>query len=262
MEQWVRYQTADGVATVTLDRPDAMNALDEAVKEQLLAAVTEAAEDPAVRAVLLAGTGRAFCVGQDLRSHAKLLASSAEQVWTTVTDHYNPITLALATMPKPVVAAVNGVAAGAGAGFAFACDFRVAARTAGFNLAFAAVGLTADSGTSWTLQRLVGYGRATELLLRPRTIPAEEALALGMVHEVVEEAEVLGRATELVTELAAGPTTAYAALKESLAYSAAHPLPAALEREGELQIRCGTTEDHRNAVEAFLARGKPVFRGR
>ena len=262
MSDSVTYAVADGVATITLNRPDAMNSLDTPTKVLLRDTVQAAAEDTAVRVVVLTATGRAFCVGQDLKEHIDNVQSNPDAVWNTVPEHYNPIALALATMPKPVVAAVNGVAAGAGASFAFACDFRIVADNAGFNLAFTAVGLAPDSGASWTLPRLVGYARAADLLMRPRTISSADALALGLATEVVAPDDVLPRARELAASLAAGPTVAYAAVKASLAYGATHDLAASLEFEHEMQNRAGGTDDHLAAVTAFVAKEKPVFKGR
>ena len=258
----VSYDLREGVATVTLSRPEAMNALDTATKVALREAVSQAAEDPAARAVVLTGSGRAFCVGQDLREHAEALEHDPSEAWTTVRDHYNPVTLALASMPKPVVAAVNGVAAGAGAAFAFACDFRIVAETAGFNLAFANIGLTADSGASWTLPRLVGPARAAELLMLPETIPAQRALELGLATRVVPAVDVLPAATELAARLAAGAPIALGAIKRSLAYAASHSLEDALVYEQEMQTLAGTTRDHRNAVTAFARKERPTFEGR
>jgi 2-(1,2-epoxy-1,2-dihydrophenyl)acetyl-CoA isomerase len=258
----VLYDVADAVATITLNRPDAMNSLNTEIKDALRDAVQRAAEDEAIRAVVITGSGRAFCVGQDLKEHIDNVQSDPDAVWNTVPEHYNPITLALATMPKPVVAAVNGIAAGAGASFAFACDFRIVADKAGFNLAFTGVGLAPDSGASWTLPRLVGYARAVDLLMRPRTISSADALTLGLATEVLPVDEVLPRAREIATELAAGPTVAYAAVKASLAYAATHDLAASLEVEHEMQNLAGSTEDHLAAVQAFVAKEKPVFKGR
>lgn len=153
MSDSVTYGVSEGVATITLNRPDAMNALDIATKVLLRDTVQAAAEDDAVRVVVLTGTGRAFCVGQDLKEHIGLLeANNTEALWSTVPDHYAPIALALAEMPKPVIAAVNGVAAGAGASMAFACDFRILAEPAGFNFAFTGIALSCDTGISWTLR--------------------------------------------------------------------------------------------------------------
>jgi 2-(1,2-epoxy-1,2-dihydrophenyl)acetyl-CoA isomerase len=251
----------EGVATLTLNRPESMNSLSVALKEALLAAVRDAAADPAVRAVVLAGTGRGFCVGQDLREHVALLEADDPTPLSTVREHYNPLILALAGMPKPLIAAVNGMAAGAGAGLAFACDFRIAARAAGFLLAFANVGLTLDSGVSWTLPRLVGQARATALALLAEPITADSALEMGLVNAVVEPERVLATAQELAARLAVGPTAAYAAIKQSIAFAASASLADALAKEDELQTAMGRTADHRNATLAFVAKQQPTFAG-
>lgn len=255
--------TRDGaVATVRLNRPEAMNALDAPTKVALLESVTEVADDPSVRCVVLTGTGRAFCVGQDLREHARQQQEQDPALWHTVPEHYNPIALTLATMPKPVVAAVNGVAAGAGAAFALAADLRVLAASAGFNFAFTGIGLSADSGSTWWLPRLVGTARATQLLLQPRTVEAAECLTLGLAGEVVPDGELADRVGELAAGLAAGPTVAYGALRRALAFSAGHDLATSLGNEAELMHLTGATADHRAAVEAFLAKRPPRFEGR
>jgi 2-(1,2-epoxy-1,2-dihydrophenyl)acetyl-CoA isomerase len=256
----VEVTRSDAVTTVTIG--SARGSLDRATKDRLRDVLGEVGEDPSVRAVVLTGAGSTFCVGQDLREHAGALAADATAAWDTLRDHHNPIVTALATMPKPVVAAVNGVAAGAGASFAFACDLRLMATSAAFHLAFGGIGLSVDSGMSWTLPRLVGYGRALDLLLRARPIPASSALALGLAHEVVADDALPGRAAELAAQLAAGPTIALGAAKQALAYSAAHSLVDSLEVEAAMQTLAGTTEDHANAVRAFLAKEKPRFDGR
>jgi len=258
----VRYDVDGGVATITLHRPAALNALDLAMKTGLLGALSRARDDSAVRAVVITGSGRGFCVGQDLREHAALLEHGDYEVETTVREHFNPLTLGVATMPKPVIAAVNGVAAGAGAALAFAADFRLVAENATFLMAFAQVGLGADSGASWTLQRLVGYGRAAALLLLAEPFSAAQALDMGLVNAVVPAESLPAAASELAGRLAAGPTAAYAAIKEALAFSATADLAAALEREAQLQSRCGATADHRSATTAFVAKQRPVFTGR
>ncbi|EFL02469.1 LOW QUALITY PROTEIN: 2-ketocyclohexanecarboxyl-CoA hydrolase, partial [Streptomyces sp. SPB78] len=189
MADSVLYDVTDALATITLNRPDAMNALDTATKEALRDALQNAAADPGVRAVLLTATGRAFCVGQDLKEHVANLQRDRETgdggTMSTVREHYNPIVRAITAMPKPVVAGVNGVAAGAGFGFALAADYRVVADTATFNTSFAGVALTADSGLSFTLQRAVGHSRASDWLLFPRNISAREAYELGLVNRLV-----------------------------------------------------------------------------
>ncbi|MFC4032604.1 enoyl-CoA hydratase-related protein [Streptomyces polygonati] len=260
MADSVLYEVGDGLATVTLNRPEAMNALNTTTKNELRDALREAAADEGVRAVLLTAGGRAFCVGQDLKEHVEVLAAGGGL--TTVAEHYNPITTAIATMPKPVVAGINGVAAGAGAGFAFAADYRVAADTASFNTAFAGVALGTDSGLSWTLPRLVGAGRAADLLLFPRSVPAAEALSLGLVHRVVPAAELPAEALAVARKLAAGPTVAYAAIKAALAFGADHSLAEALAMEDVLQTRAGASQDHRTAVTAFVNKQAPRFEGR
>src|SRR3954469_19298031 len=182
----VLLDTSDGVATITLNRPQAMNSLDLATKELLLETLRSVADDAAVRCVVLTGTGRAFCTGQDLKEHIELLRSGAsDALFRTVDEHYNPIVSTLASMAKPVVAAVNGVAAGAGASLAFACDLRVASDKAKFAMAFAGVGLARDSGASGPRAGVVGLGRATELLLLGEPLGAARALELGVVTRVV-----------------------------------------------------------------------------
>jgi 2-(1,2-epoxy-1,2-dihydrophenyl)acetyl-CoA isomerase len=258
----VRHEVVDGVATITLDRPEAMNSLDLATKVALRDAVLAAAEDDAVRCVVLTGTGRAFCVGQDLKEHVGLLREGSDSPLSTVEEHYNPTVTALATMHKPVVAAVNGVAAGAGASLALACDFRIVADTAGFNLAFAGIGLSCDTGISWTLPRIVGHARATELLYFPRTVPAAEALELGLATQVVAPDRLAGAVAELAGRLAAGPTRAYGAIRRSLGTAAGASITEAVAFESSMMALTGATRDHRAAVDAFLAKERPVFEGR
>jgi 2-(1,2-epoxy-1,2-dihydrophenyl)acetyl-CoA isomerase len=273
--QPVLYDVEAGVATLTLNRPEAMNSLDVATKVALMEAVNAAADDPAVRCVVLTGTGRAFCVGQDLKEHMETLglrdpgtpdpavqAERADRLFRTVPDHYNPLVTALLTMPKPVVAAVNGVAAGAGASLAFACDLRLLAHGAGFNLAFAGIGLSCDTGSSWTLPALVGRSKALELLYFPRTIPSEECLELGLATKVVPADALAEEVRQLARGLAAGPTQAYGAIRRSVAHSASNDLASSLAFEAEMMAMTGATEDHRAAVESFVAKQKPVFEGR
>ncbi len=253
----------DGVATITINRPGAMNSLDVATKELLLETVRRVAADPAARCVVLTGTGRAFCTGQDLKEHVRILRSGdSAQLFDTVEAHYNPIVTALAGMEKPVIAAVNGVAAGAGASLAFACDLRVVADTAGFNLAFAGVALSCDTGASYHLPLLVGRARAMELLYFPRTVGAEEALALGLATSVVPADGLDAEVASLATRLAAGPTVAFGAMRAAVAHAAGHSFEEALAFEATMMNRTGATADHQAAVASFLAKEKPVFEGR
>jgi 2-(1,2-epoxy-1,2-dihydrophenyl)acetyl-CoA isomerase len=263
MTEPVRYEVREGIATITLDRPEAMNGLDVATKEALLGAVRRAESDDSARCVVLTGNGRAFCVGQDLKEHISILESSdAESLFRTVEEHYNPIVTTLATMPKPVVAAVNGVAAGAGASLAFACDFRILADRAGFNLAFTGVALSCDTGASWTLPRLVGRARAMELLYFPRTIGAAEALELGLATRVVEAEGLDAEVLALARRLADGPTVSYGAIRRSVEFSAGHGFAESLDYEASMMTLTGSTEDHRNAVTSFVNKQKPTFTGR
>lgn len=249
------------VATITLNRPAARNALTAGMKTELLAVLRRCSSDTAVRAVVLTGAGQAFCSGQDLREHAGLL-ESGEAPTETVRLHYNPIITAITTMPKPVVAAIRGVAAGAGAALAFACDFRIATRDATLLMAFARVGLGADSGASWTLQRLAGLARATELLMLAQPVTADHALSIGLLTSVVDEPELATAAGALAGGLAAGPTAAYAAIKEGLAFAATHSLAESLEKEAELQARLAQTDDHAAATLAFVRKQPPTYLGR
>lgn len=252
---------AEGVRTITLNRPRAYNSLNVELKEALRDALQAAAADEQVRAVVLTGSGKAFCAGQDLKEHVALLLANDPAPLKTVSLHYNPIVQAIAGMPKPIIAAVNGAAAGAGAAFSYACDLRIAGRSTTFTGAFAGVGLGPDSGASWTLQRLVGFGRASELMLLGRKVDTEEALRIGLVTEVVDDEAVLTRAQELATQLAAGPGAAYREIKGALSAAQASTLDEALDAENGVQTRLGSTADHREAVDAFVNKRAPKFTG-
>lgn len=254
----VTREDAGGVATITLQRP----ALSRALRRELLAAVRGVADDASVRAVLLTGTGRAFCVGQDLGEHVESLRGDAATSLRVVEEEYNPLVLALSALRVPVVVAVNGACAGAGLGLAMAGDLRVAAAGAKFTTAFTGIGLGSDSALAARLVHSVGVGRATELMLLPDPFPAESALQWGLVHRVVPAEEVAGEARALAERLAAGPTAAYRAVKTVLATAPTDALEDTLALEGRLQTELGRTADHAEAVEAFLAKRAPRFTGR
>lgn len=246
--------TIDGaVATITLQRPS----LSVAVKEQLLAALNSVTEDSAVRAVVLTGAGRGFCFGQDLAEHAELLTGPGDPL-STVSEHYNPIVLALTRMAKPVIAAINGTCVGAGLGIALACDLRVAAAGAKMATAFTGIGLTCDSGLSATLVQAVGQSRAAELVLLGETFTAEQAQNWGLVSQVVDGDALADTVAALASRLAAGPTMAFA---ESKALLRPVGLADTLAAEQAAQSRLGATADHRRAVRSFLAKKKPSFSG-
>jgi len=261
MTDSVLREQVGAVATITINRPAARNALTIETKVGLLDALRDCSADDGIRAVVLTGAGHAFCAGQDLREHVELLDSGVAAA-DTVAEHYNPMVAAITGMPKPVIAAVNGTAAGAGASLAFACDFRIAAQRASFLMAFARVGFGADTGASWTLQRLVGMARAAELLMLAEPVDAARALSMGLLTSVTADEDLPGAAAALAAKLAAGPTRAYAAIKESLLYAAAHGLHESLAKEAELQEALGKTHDHQAATRAFLRKEPPAYEGR
>jgi 2-(1,2-epoxy-1,2-dihydrophenyl)acetyl-CoA isomerase len=247
---------------VTINRPEAMGALSLGAKEELLAALTDVAEDPSVRAVLLASRGRAFCVGQDLRElQAAYSSPDTPDLGDLVRRHYNPIVRVLSEMPKPVVAAINGAVAGAGLGIALACDLRWAARSAVFATAFAGIGLAGDSGITWNLTRLVGTAKTSALMYLNERVSAEGALELGLVNAVVDDELLADSAIELALRLAAGPTAAFAAIKRTLSESATQSLQDSLALEADLQQVIGRTADHLGGVASFFAKEKPTFTG-
>lgn len=258
----VLLSVEDGVALLTLNRPDQLNSLTHAAKTALREAVEQVADDPSVRALVLAGAGRAFCVGQDLGEHAAVLASGDPKPMQTVADDYNPVIEALDALPFPTITALHGTAAGAGLGLACATTFRVGATGTRFTTAFAGIGLSVDSGLSHSLPRLIGRDRALRLLLDAQPFTAEQAYDWGLLTELVPPDEVLSTALALARRYAQGPTTAYAGILSSVTFSQTHPLAASLEREAELQAVAGTTQDHREAVDAFLGKQKPTFTGR
>jgi 2-(1,2-epoxy-1,2-dihydrophenyl)acetyl-CoA isomerase len=260
-EPTVTRTDAGGVATLTLQRP----ALSHQLRTELLGHVHEVAADESVRAVLLTGTGRAFCVGQDLGEHLEELRGERPDgapSLSVVEAEYNPLLLALAELRVPVVVGINGACAGAGLGIALAGDLRVAAAGAKFTTAFAGIGLSSDSALASRLVHCVGGSRATELLLLPEPFTAETAGQWGLVHRVVAPEQVLAESQALAARLAAGPTLAYRAIKTVLATAATDSLEDTLALEASLQTGLGATADHREAVEAFLAKRAAVFTGR
>ena len=258
MSENVTRTDAGGVATITLLKAG----LSSTMRKELLAIVQDVAADESVRAVLVTGTGRAFCVGQDLAEHIESLRGNAATSLSVVEDEYNPLVLALAALRVPVVVGINGACAGAGLGIALAGDLRVAAAGAKFTTAFTGIGLSSDSALAARLVHSVGHSRATQLLLLPEPFLAETAEQWGLVHRVVAPEDVLAEASALAARLASGPTAAYRAVKTVLASAATDSLEDTLALEGRLQTRLGQTADHREAVEAFLAKRPPEFTGR
>jgi 2-(1,2-epoxy-1,2-dihydrophenyl)acetyl-CoA isomerase len=253
----------DGIVTLTLNRPDSLNSLNRELKEALRDTLAGLDEDPQCRAVLITGAGRGFCAGQDLREHVATLDSGTTDPLASVREHFNPIATLLAGLGKPVVAAVRGMAAGAGASLALLADFRIGGPSTSFLMAFANVGLCADTGATWSLPRLVGHAKATELLLLAEPVKAAEAARLGLLTSLVEtDDDVLPAARALASRLASGPTVAYGAIKRALAVAEAGTLTDALAAEMHGQWIAGATEDHRAATAAFVAKQRPIFEGR
>lgn len=251
----------DALATITLARPQAHNALDVATKTAFVEAVTAVAGDPSVRAVLLLGEGKNFCVGQDLGEHVAALEADPATAMSTVDAHYNPLIRALTSIPVPVVVAVRGACVGAGFGIALSGDIRIVGEHTTFGTAFTGIGLASDSGLSHTLVSMLGPSRAAGLMLLGDKISAQQAAEWGLVHRVVPDDEVDSTARELALRLASGPTAAFSRVK-SLIKTSSEGLDGALDREAAAQRELGTTADHKAAVSAFLAKEKPVFVGR
>jgi 2-(1,2-epoxy-1,2-dihydrophenyl)acetyl-CoA isomerase len=252
----------EGVASVVLDRPEVMNALNRELGLQLLDAVTKSAADDQVRCIVVSGAGRAFCAGEDLGALAESYErGDAPGLGPTLIERYNPLVRAIREAPKPVVAALNGVAAGAGASIALACDFRIASEHAKLVLAFIKVGLVPDSGGIWFLTRMVGAARAWELAATGAPLSAQDALDLGLVNKVVAADAFQEEWKAFARVLASGPTRAFAITKSLLEKAATTTLDEQLDLEVEAQAEAGRTSDHLEGVRAFLAKRPPSFWG-
>jgi 2-(1,2-epoxy-1,2-dihydrophenyl)acetyl-CoA isomerase len=246
----------EAVLTITLNRPDVLNAFNEAMHKALAAALKEAA-DPAVRAVVLTGAGRGFCVGQDLNEFKE----ASGDIGRRLRKNYHPNVLAIRRLEKPVIAAVNGAAAGAGLSFACACDIRIAADSASFVPAFINIGLIPDSGGSYFITRLLGYARAFEWMTSGRKLSAAEAHAWGLVSEVVEGDQLAERSAEVAAQLAAMPTRGIGMTKRLFERATISALEDQLELEAQLQTAATQTDDFREGVAAFLDKREPRFGG-
>jgi 2-(1,2-epoxy-1,2-dihydrophenyl)acetyl-CoA isomerase len=249
-----------GVLTLTLNRPDKLNAFNAVLHEALAAALKRAAEDAEARVVLLTGAGKGFCAGQDLADRAIVPGGERPDLGESIDKGYNPLVRALRALPKPVVCAVNGAAAGAGANIALACDIVLAARSARFLQAFARIGLVPDSGGTWVLPRLVGEARARALMMLAEPITAEQAVDWGMIWRVVDDENLLGEAHALAERLAAGPTHAYGLMKRAFLASSANSLDAQLDLERDLQREAGAADEYVEGVRAFLEKRPADFR--
>ena len=251
-----------GVLAITLNRPGKLNAFNPEMHQLLRAALARAADEQEIRAVLLTGAGRGFCAGQDLSERDVSPGAAPIDLSVSIGSHYNPLIRRLRELPKPIVCAVNGVAAGAGANIALACDVVLAARSASFVQAFAKIGLVPDCGGTWFLPRLAGSARAMGLALLGDRLCAEDAERWGLIWKVFEEKDLLAEAMKLAQRLACGPTKGYGLLKKALHASAGNSLDAQLDFERDLQREAGHSEDYREGVSAFLQKRPPKFKGK
>lgn len=259
----ILYEMDGSVLTITLNRPDKLNSATDQMLNELADAFKQVGRDASVRAVILTGAGRGFCAGQDLASVQERQAQGGEISFGEHLRHsWNVVITRISQLEKPVIAAINGVAAGAGMGLILACDLRYASPSASFIQAFINIGLIPDSGSTWTLQRLIGPTRAVEMMMTGRKVSAEEAYQWGLLNKVVDSPEALmDEVRQVAQQLAAQPTRAIGLIKRAAAYAADSTLPEALEYEADMQELAGRTADHQEGVAAFLAKRKAEFKG-
>ncbi len=257
----IEYAQDKAVATLRLNRPDSLNSFTADMHAEVYEVLSAAAADPAVRAVLLTGNGRGFCAGQDLNDRSVAPGEGPPNLGESVDKYYNPLIRLLTGMPKPVICAVNGVAAGAGANIALACDIVIAARSASFIETFCKLGLIPDSGGTWILPRVVGMARARGLAMLGPKISAEQAASWGMIWQCVDDEQLLPTALSLAEHLATQPTRGFGFIKQALLQSSVNSLDQQLELEKQLMQAAGQTADYQEGVRAFLEKRPAVYRG-
>ncbi|WP_143967950.1 2-(1,2-epoxy-1,2-dihydrophenyl)acetyl-CoA isomerase PaaG [Raoultella terrigena] len=262
MEAFILSIVEQGVMTITLNRPDRLNSFNDLMHQQLAESLTQAERDDSVRCLLITGAGRGFCAGQDLNDRNVDPSGPAPDLGLSVERFYNPLVRRLAALPKPVIAAVNGVAAGAGATLALGCDMVLAARSASFVMAFSRLGLVPDCGGSWFLPRVAGRARAMGLALLGEKLSAEQAAQWGMIWQMVEDAELADTSLQLARHLAAQPTFGLGLIKQALLAAETNGLDAQLDLERDYQRMAGRSADYREGVSAFLAKRPPQFSGK
>ena len=248
----------NGIATITLNRPDKLNSFNREMALSFQTILDDCATDQTIRCIVLTGAGKGFCAGQDL---AEVVDPNGPGMQRILSEHYNPIVERIRNLQKPVVAAVNGVAAGAGANLAFACDVVVSISTASFIQAFSKIGLIPDSGGTYTLPRLIGFQRASALMMLGDKVSASEALQMGMLYKVFDETVFLEETKKIATTLAQMPTKALAYIKEALNASSTNDITQQLALEDQLQQKAAATNDFKEGVEAFLAKRIPLYKG-
>ncbi len=258
--QTILYTTDHSVATITINRPERRNAVTQEVLSELLRAFTRAGDDDSIRAIVLTGAGKGFCAGQDLSAFGGI--ASGEQVRRAVLDYYKPLIACMVTLPKPIIGAINGAAAGAGASLALACDLRVMAEDAVLMQAFSNIGLVPDAGSSWFLVRLVGYSRAFEIAIGGERISAQRCLELGLTNRMTTPEQLLTEAQSWAQHLAQRPTLAIGLTKQIMLQATQQSLETIIELEAELQAKAVVSHDHKEGVTAFMEKRKPVFTGK
>lgn len=260
--QTIEFQVEAGVARLTLNRPDRLNSFNSEMHAEVRSAMREVRDRDDIRCLLLTGEGRGFCAGQDLSDRAVAATDAPPDLGRSVEKNYNPLIESIMGLPKPVVCAVNGVAAGAGASLALACDIVLAARSASFIQSFAGIGLVPDSGGTWNLPRAVGVPRALGLALLGNRLAADQAEAWGMIWRCTDDADLMDEASKLAAHLAAQPTLGLGRIKLLLRQSFANPLSVQLGLERDAQAELGKSDDYREGVAAFMEKRAPLFKGR